>query len=566
MMLSPKNASQVSMYFSILRRTLPGIRNSLVMACSLAVLTAALNTPNLAFAQSDEEMDDYDYEEEMGMDDYDEEMMGYGSSGPPGRSSRAGASTPDMAAARLQQALVAAMDSTRLATLTDPNAAPPVQSGPVLLNEATVAYAKGQYKLALNLYFGHIVAEFDNAQSELQRIKYSPLMRRPAWQVQWGISYTLRGDAVDPQPIQDTGPVNRGGFGGDGMGRDGMDMEMGMDDYEDYEMAMNGGGRGPGRGPSQEAMDMDMDMDMEMEMGQEDMYDDYEMEMMGGMSGGGRRRGAEPVAAPTPAARLAQLERAMLSEEAQQQLSETLGVVIDVLGEEFDKRYAQGDFGRAMADVTAASGNVETVSESFVKLIENDGDSMSLWRPGMMYLGQGDSQANTLTARKAGLDLIVHFDVVLKSRGEFTQNVCRCRLIHVPTGKSLGVSSSIDSLEFAKMNRSKGASGRDYVHDQLVNFFAIIDRQTITSEMPSLTAEIAKKRVGSLLASGGGANLRTLAEVRLFQSQGLLTEDEVLTAFDIVGGEEALQLVFASEDERLRIVHEWASRKSGAAQ
>ncbi|MCA9138923.1 MAG: hypothetical protein KDB00_19260 [Planctomycetales bacterium] len=554
------------MYFSILRRPLPGTGASLLSAFWMVVFAVVLNVPNVAVAQSDEEMSDYDYESEMGMESgYDEEMMGYGSSGPPGRSSRGGATMQEIAVADLTQALSAAFQATRIETLADPNAAPPVQSGPVLLNEALIAYSKGEYPIALNLYFGHIVTEYDNAQAELQRIKYSPLMRRPAWQVRWGISYVVRGDSVDPQPIQDTGPVNRGGFGDDG-------MDMQMEEYEN-QMAMDGGagrgpagrgaaGRGPaGRGMSQEEMDMAMDMEMNMEM--EEMYNQNEMEMMGGMSGGPRRNSA-PVAAPTPAARLAQLERPMLSDEAQQQLSESLGVVIDIIGEEFDKRYAQGDFGRAMADITASSGNVETVSESFVKMMESSGDSLPLWRAGMTFLGQGDWQTNTVAARKAGLDIMLQVDVILKQRGEFTQNTCRCRLVHVPTGKSLGISKPIDSLEFAQMNRAKQTAARDYVHDQLQNFFEIIDKQTVTSELPTLTAEIAKKRIGSLLASGGGMNLRTLAEVRLFQSQGLLTEDEVLTAFDIVGGEEAMQLIYASEDERLRIVHEWASRKPGA--
>ncbi len=65
------------------------------------------------------------------------------------------------------------------------------------------------------------------------------------------------------------------------------------------------------------------------------------------------------------------------------------------------------------------------------------------------------------------------------------------------------------------------------------------------------------------MASGGGYSLRTLAEVRLYQRQNLLTEDEVLMAFDIVGGEQAMQLLSASEDEKIKIVHKWASGRGG---
>ena len=81
--------------------------------------------------------------------------------------------------------------------------------------------------------------------------------------------------------------------------------------------------------------------------------------------------------------------------------------------------------------------------------------------------------------------------------------------------------------------------------------------------MPTLTPEVARRRVGSLLASGGGKNLRTLAEVRLFQLQQLLTEEEAVAAFDIVGGEEALELIYGSEDRKLELVRKWAGEAIG---
>ena len=65
------------------------------------------------------------------------------------------------------------------------------------------------------------------------------------------------------------------------------------------------------------------------------------------------------------------------------------------------------------------------------------------------------------------------------------------------------------------------------------------------------------------MGSGGGFSLRTLAEVRLYQSQNLLSEDDVVMAFDIVGGDEAMQLLFASEQEKIQVVHKWAAGRGG---
>lgn len=177
-------------------------------------------------------------------------------------------------------------------------------------------------------------------------------------------------------------------------------------------------------------------------------------------------------------------------------------------------------------------------------------------------MGEGFPDDITTVARKAGLDLLLHIDVILKplNNGQ-VQNSSRCRIVHVPSGKSLGVSKPIDSIEFEMKSGTKEQSARDYVNDKIEALLGIIDRQTVTTDMPQLTSEIAKRRVGSLLASGGAKNLRTLAEVRLFQSQNLLNDDEVQTAFDIVGGEEGLQLLYGSESERLRIVRDWAAGK-----
>ena len=273
----------------------------------------------------------------------------------------------------------------------------------------------------------------------------------------------------------------------------------------------------------------------------------------GGSGGGGQSASANP---------LAQLSgRSMLSPEAAQEVEEVLGLVVTILGEEYDSRFDQGDFGRGLADVT--SDSVSGVSTEFVDTLQSSPESLPMWRRGCLYLGSGDLSKNIKVAQADKLDLILHFDVLLKeTRGDTVQNISRCRLIHVPTGKSLGVSRPMDSLELTQKSRAKGMNARDYVTEQLSNLVAIIDRQAKMMDMPQLTPEIARKRIGSLLSSGGGNSLQTLAEVRLYQSQKLLSEEEVMTAFDIVGGSEAMRLLFGTREEKLEIVRSWAIGES----
>jgi len=481
---------------------------------------------------TEEEMLGYNSEEMYSEEMYsEEEMLGYGSG-----SRRRGGSVGDVLTNQVSTVLTSIFPPGELSGVFSPDAAPPVQSGPVLANEALVAYSVGDFPLAMELYFGHIIAEYDQASEALNRANFSRLMKRPVWQLRWGVSYAVRGDATDPQPIQESDTRQPGGAGS----------------YSGEEMAM-------GMGMEEEMMMSGME---EMGMGEE-MYSEEGMTIQSGgpgaMPGGmyGRRQ-PEPVAPATPAERLAEEERPMLSEQAETELEENLGVVATVLGEEMEARYTEGSFGRAMTDVTAESGNKETVTGAFVDAVQAS-SSLPLWKPAIQYLGQGDSDVHAKTARAANIDLLLHFDVLLKpGRGDFVQNISRCRLIHVPTGKSLGVSKAIDSLEHMQKSRLRGQSGREYVSEQLSNLLGIIDREAKSMAMPALTEAVAKRRIGSLLASGGGKNLRTLAEVRLYQSMQLLSEEDVLTAFDIVGGDEALQMVYGPEAERLALVRQWA--------
>ncbi|MEO1524444.1 MAG: hypothetical protein AAFX06_03370 [Planctomycetota bacterium] len=512
-----------------------------------------------------------------------------------------------------------------------------IASGPVLENEARAAYASGDYKLAMNLLYGHMVAEYDDAQDVIRMAKFSRIMKRPAWQMRFGLSYTVRGDATDPQPIQDGGSSGGGGFGAGGFGGGGFEgMEEQMQAFGGGSGGPGGGSRGGGsrgggasgggsrgggasgggsrgggsRGGSgsgsgggfgasgfnasgfgagnfQEDMeDMAQGMAMEMEMmgggGSGPGGGSRGGGLGGGFSGGGGSRGGSgggggsfggfgfgaggggsggASAGDSPSALLSGMGRSMLSSQAADEVESVLGLVISVLAEEYETRFNQGDFGRALTDVTGDIGG--PISSEFVDTLQSSPESLPMWRQGFLYLGSGDLSKNVKVAQANGLDLIVHFDVLLKEgRGDFVQNISRCRLIHVPSGKSLGVSRSIDSLELAQQSRGKGVSSRDYVSEQLSNLIAILDRQAKTMDMPQLTPEVAKRRVGTLLSSGGGNSLQTLAEVRLYQAQQLLSEEEVMTAFDIVGGSEAMRLLYGTDEEKLEIVRSWAIGKS----
>lgn len=572
--------------------------------------------------------------------------FGGGSSGPPPAGgfggAPGGASPQEMFASGFAGAF-----SSLLSPVGPGESAGPIASGPVLENEARAAYGNGDHQLAMNLLYGHIVAEYDDAQNVIRMAKFSRLMKRPAWQLRWGLSYTVRGDSADPQPITEGSGSSGGGFGASGFGASGFGGEFGggggFEGMEEQMESFGGGGsggpggargsqgggsRGGSRGGSggsgapggSGGSGFGASGFNASGFGAGNFAEEMQgIEMAGsggpggargssggpggsrggsgsfggsgasgfgsfggsGGSGGGSRGGSGGgaggfggfgfggssasasggSASGDAFARLSSMQRSMLSPQAEEELQSVLGLVATVFGEEYETRFSQGDFGRALTDVT--EGPAGMISSEFVDTLESSPESLPMWRKAFLYLGDGELAKNVKVAQANKLDLIIHFDVLLKeTRGDVVQNISRCRLVHVPSGKSLGVSRPIDSLELKQKSRAKGLSARDYIGGQLSNLIGIIDRQAKAMDMPQLTPEIARKRVGSLLSSGGGNSLRTLAEVRLYQSQGLLSEDEVMTAFDIVGGPEAIRLLFGTDEEKLEIARSWSIGKS----
>ena len=187
-----------------------------------------------------------------------------------------------------------------------------------------------------------------------------------------------------------------------------------------------------------------------------------------------------------------------------------------------------------------------------------------MWQPGLVYLGSGTSDESIAAAKAANVDLVLHFDVILKpGRNDTVQNISRCRLLHVAAGKSIVTSKGMDSWEAAQFAAAGRMDERAYVQEQLANLFAIIDRDVKVIDFPKLSPDVARRRIASLIASPRSQRLRSLAEIRLYQAQQLVDDSEVEAAFDIVGGIDALTLLHGPLEERLAIVRKLAVESPG---
>ena len=509
--------------------------------------------------------------------DPDMQGYGYGGSGGPGVG-MAGAGGPASGAGMnaYGAAFASMFGSADLSRLFFPNQEISIESGPVLRSDAENAFQAGHYPMALELMFAHMATEYEDAGGELQNVRFSSLLKRPVWNIRWGVSISVRGDDVqDNSPIKEGarpaqgfaagGGRGPGGFGGGDFG--GFDESMGRDDFAG--------------GDEQMQMDMEMDMQMQGEMGEFGG-----LGLPGGRGGvgmpGGLNGGSAGATASIP-------ERKMLSDSAKQELTDYLGLVEAVVADEFNTRFAQGHFGSLFTAVSPPvqveapanlGNNLASAAAAFVTtnptmslelndaLLDSGEPLQPMWLPGISYIGQVDSSESAIAvAEELQLDLILHFDVSLKQiREGLVQNVSRCRLMQVsPPADAQGrkrhlliTSKGMDNLESQQLAASNRMTEREYVSDQLSSLWSLIDRDIKVIDLPALSAEVAQRRIANLMSGPSSRSLRTLAEVRYYQSMNLITESDVEQLFHIAGGEDGLILLYGPRKKRIEVSRKWA--------
>lgn len=512
-------------------------------------------------------------QDDLGMEGYEMDDGTLGSSyqrGGYGRN-RYGTSGSGDGSQFLMAPVVSLVKSIDMGSLLDPNVKFDVRLGPALEAEAKEIFSSGHPALARELFYGHMVAEYDDAGSKVMSARLSPLLKRPAWQLRFGVSMAIRGgeDVTDPSPITAGNGYGRGGYTST------MDSDM------DFDMMPAGGSqtRGSDRRRSDRGRRPDLDSNPDADLDAIDA-----LTTRGSISGDPRLGpGSQLLADGRPAAEnnTQTVAPPMLNADVAERLEEYLGAVATHCAAEFDKRFSAGDFGtlfnepettevpaEAPAGRTFQAGLVESqpkyLNASAAQLLREAPGQSSMWTPGLEFLGEGPSSEMVELAKAKQIDYLIHFDVVLKQTGRlnqtFVQNVSRARLIDVMQNKSLIVSKAIDSSEVRQLQSAgRMPDPSAYIADQMSNLWRAVDRDTKLVPMPKLSPDSARRRIGQLIKSGGSRNLRTLSEIRLYQSLGLIDQAEVANAFDIVGGSDALVILYGPRQERLDMARTWAT-------
>lgn len=424
---------------------------------------------------------------------------------------------------------------------------PPGAVSPIagMKRDSIVACQNGDYPLALALHFADMVIDPETASDAFSAVQYNSNLRRPVWAIRFGVALAVRGDETSERsPIQ-PGKAAAGGFaGGPGGGFGGPPNDFG--EMEQRMAAMQGQFGGPPDG------------------------------MGFGMGPNGSPKANRAVPAGP-----AMIERPMLDPAVDDLFEDTVGLVGQAFVREYESRYSAGKFGAALTDVRprpekkrpspssrgakmeADDGSVHPTAK-FAEVVDEVEEPTPCWKPGLLFLGELDSAEAIAQGRRLGLDFVFQFDVVLKesnqprnrnsygaTRSGPVENTSRIRLYHVDSGKSLISSKAMSNTEATnQVTRRQYSDNEAYVDDKMRAFWLTVDRTTKLKPMPPLNPDSARRRVGQLFADSNGDVMRMLSEVRLYQSHGWLTPDEVETAFDILGGAVGLNLLYAPELEQ----------------
>jgi hypothetical protein len=197
------------------------------------------------------------------------------------------------------------------------------------------------------------------------------------------------------------------------------------------------------------------------------------------------------------------------------------------------------------------------------------GVSVTAAGPAISMLGSADAETALRLAAKEGLDVVVLGLTSIKPAVARApeQSLITLRLLDVATHKMLWESRPLSDLKVqaAKQQTSGGkTSGKkaakskelgDPAGDLVEELLHYAQTNLKLTEMPAITAEVAKKRAGWLADQEHSNPLPTLLELRYYQWKQLLTPEETAGFYaKILGDENGPKLANGSDQERLTVV------------
>lgn len=246
------------------------------------------------------------------------------------------------------------------------------------------------------------------------------------------------------------------------------------------------------------------------------------------------------------------------------------------------QRAIRGDFGQVLASACKRSGGTAPLAPRTVPVpgammpgsvpggeqapgvpglppVVRSPGAISL-SPGIVLLGIISARDLEEKARAADVDAVCefHIDVTVNLRIGTITNKTAIHL-HAPgQTRERWKSETLNNIEI-QIQRANPRGGKDPVDKQVEGLFEAVDADWRLSPMPvGLQPAHVLKRVGALIAESYENPLPVLAEIRMYQTRGLLQEDHLLSAYQrLIGDAEGAQLAKGSEKEKQKAIEKW---------
>lgn len=186
--------------------------------------------------------------------------------------------------------------------------------------------------------------------------------------------------------------------------------------------------------------------------------------------------------------------------------------------------------------------------------------------PGMVFIGVGSQAELMERAAKQDVDAIFVFDVEasMNNRTRRVNNKTQVRALTLG-GDSLGATRSLVNTE---VERARMRGAEDDLKKNIERLFILFDKSMKLDAMPPLKAQHAEGRIRQLLKQREDLpeeeeptmDLAVMFEARMFQSMGLISEEQLSMVYQIVlEGNEGIALADGSVDDRKMVIDELLS-------
>lgn len=184
------------------------------------------------------------------------------------------------------------------------------------------------------------------------------------------------------------------------------------------------------------------------------------------------------------------------------------------------------------------------------------------YRPGLLFLGEMKTEELIEKAKSIGLHLVVELTAkVSRNRQGIVQNHTRMRVLDVATGTQLSMCRFDNVQIYKEYSGPKRKSVTESVGTEIDQMLKIAGEKIKAQAIPNnLPKDWVMNRIAKLLGVPFNQRLEALAEIRLYQSRGLISEAEFHHALDLLLGVESLALVAGTTEQQRDVLTPFAER------